>query len=134
MTGVLLLALWFAVSGCAVLIPPPEDTPAKIIEKQLSPGKEAEPREIASLQLTKQGWMLLENGKVDEAITVLGQALNIHPANGRNYYYLSEAWLMKNDALQAREWNRQAEIYLSGDKFWYKKVLEQKARIGKLFE
>ena len=132
--GLFLLIFCIAVSGCAVFMPSPEDTPTKIIEKQLSPGKHAEPREIASLQLTKQGWMLLEDGKVDEAITVLEQALNIHPANGRNYYYLSEAWLMKNDALQAREWNRQAEIYLSDDKFWRKKVLDQKARIGKLIK
>ena len=132
--GLLLLMFWIAVSGCASFMPPPEDTSTMIIEEQLSPGKHAEPREVASLQLTKQGRMLLENGKVDEAITVLEQALNIHPTNSRNYYYLSEAWLMKNDALQAKEWNRQAEIYLSDDKFWRKKVLDQKARIGKLFE
>lgn len=130
----LLLIFWIAVSGCAAFIPSPEDTPAMRIEEQLSPRKQAEPREIASLQLTKQGRLLLENGKVDEAITVLEQALNIHPTNGRNYYYLSEAWLMKNNILQAKEWNHQAEMYLSNDKYWLKKVLEQKAKIRKLFK
>jgi tetratricopeptide (TPR) repeat protein len=130
----LLLIFWIAVSGCAVFTPPQEDTPTIRIEEQLSPPKQAEPREIASLQLTKQGRMLLENGKVDEAITVLEQALNIHPTNGRNYYYLSEAWIMKNNILQAKEWNRQAEMYLSDDTYWLKKVLDQKERIRKLLK
>ncbi len=104
------------------------------IEKPLSPEKQNDPRLIASLQLTDQGRMLLESGKVDEAITVLERALNIHPGNGRSYYYLSEAWLLKSDVLQAKEWNRLAEMYLSEDKYWFKKVLDQKAKIRKLFK
>ena len=135
----LLLMVWIAVSGCAALMPspgekPPEEMQTPRIEKPLSPEKQDDPRLIASLQLTEQGRILLENGKVDEAITVLERALNIHPDNGRNYYYLSEAWLLKKDVLQAKEWNRLAEMYLSGDKYWLKKVLDQKAKIRKLFK
>jgi tetratricopeptide (TPR) repeat protein len=130
-TKIIFLTLCFAVSGCAFLIPP-EDTSSLRIEEKLSPGEYAEPREIASLQLTKQGWMLLEDGKADEAITVLEQALGIYPADGRNYYYLAEAWIMKNNKVQAREWNRQAEIYLKDDGYWSKKVSGQKERIRML--
>lgn len=132
------LILWYAISGCAVFMPPsaeqpPEAMPAPSIEKPVSPAIQGDPRELASLQLTDQGRILLEQGKADEAITVLERALNLYPTNGRNYYYLSEAWLLKNDALQAKEWNRLAEMYLSDDKEWHEKVLDQKARIRKLF-
>jgi tetratricopeptide (TPR) repeat protein len=132
------LVLWIVMSGCAAFMSPsaeqpPEAVPAPSIEKPVLPEMQGDPREIASLQLTDQGRMLLEQGKPDEAITVLERALNLYPTNGRNYYYLSEAWLLKNNAIQAKEWNRLAEMYLSDDKDWMKKVLDQKARIRKLF-
>ena len=138
MLRLLVLMLWIAISGCAVFMPPPvekssEATTTPSVEKPVFPEIQGNPREIASLQLTDQGRILLEQGKADEAITVLERALNLYPTNGRNYYYLSEAWLLKNDVLQAKEWNRLAELYLSDDKDWLKKVLDQKARIRKLF-
>jgi tetratricopeptide (TPR) repeat protein len=138
MLRLLVLMLWIAISGCAVFMPPPVEKspqamPAPGVEKPVFPEIQGNPREIASLQLTDQGRILLEQGKADEAITVLERALNLYPTNGRNYYYLSEAWLLKNDVLQAKEWNRLAELYLSDDKDWLKKVLDQKARIRKLF-
>jgi tetratricopeptide (TPR) repeat protein len=132
------LMLWIALSGCAAFMPFPAEKssqagPAPSVEKPVFPEIQGNPREMASLQLTDQGRMLLEQGKADEAITVLERALNLYPTNGRNYYYLSEAWLLKNDVLQAKEWNRLAEMYLSDDKDWLKKALDQKARIRKLF-
>jgi len=138
MPRLLVLMLWISVSGCAAFMPPPVEkspgtTTTPVVKKPVSPGKQGNPREIASLQLTDQGRILLEQGKADEAITVLERALNLYPTNGRNYYYLSEAWLLKNEVLQAKEWNRLAELYLSDDKDWLKKVLDQKARIRKLF-
>jgi predicted Zn-dependent protease len=74
--------------------------------------------------------MLLESGKVDEAIGVLGRAVNIYPSNGKNYYYLAEAWLKKGNAAQAREWNRLASMYLAGDSEWSPRVYEQHRRIN----
>ncbi|MBT8490819.1 MAG: tetratricopeptide repeat protein [Deltaproteobacteria bacterium] len=138
MLRLLVLLLWISVSGCAAFMSPSVEKSQEVmtapsVKKPVSPEKQGNPREIASLQLTDQGRILLEQGKADEAITVLERALNLYPTNGRNYYYLSEAWLLKNDVLQAKEWNRLAELYLSDDKDWLKKVHDQKSRIRKLF-
>lgn len=88
-----------------------------------------DPRALASLELTEQGRMLLEQGSVDEAMTVFERAVNLSPENGRNYYYLAEAWLIRGDLFQAREWNRLAELYLQGDPDWAKRVSSQKLKI-----
>lgn len=98
-------------------------------KKELREGK-PRPREVASLHLTEQGQMLLESGKVDEAIGVLERAVNIYPSNGKNYYYLAEAWLKKGNVMQAREWNRLAGMYLAGDSEWSPRVYEQRGRIN----
>jgi len=87
------------------------------------------PRAVASLQLTDQGRRLLENGNPDDAIGVFEQAINIDPTNGQNYYYLSEAWLVKENIVQAVEFNRLAAIYLEDDEEWLNKVMLQKERI-----
>ena len=97
--------------------------------------KEAEkenPRVVASLQLTDQGRRLLEERKPDKAIRVLEQAVSLHPANGQNYYYLSEAWLMKGSAVQAKEFNDLAEIHLKEDDAWMIRVANQADRIAEL--
>jgi len=123
------------MSGCAAVAPAPSKHPprtvsdAKIEKKELREGK-PRPREVASLHLTEQGQMLLESGKVDEAIGVLERAVNIYPANGKNYYYLAEAWLRKGNVTQAREWNRLAGMYLAGDGEWSPRVYEQRGRIN----
>jgi predicted Zn-dependent protease len=132
------LVLYFIcliVFGCATVAPAPSKHPpratsdTKIEKKELREGK-PRPREVASLHLTEQGQMLLESGKVDEAIGVLGRAVNIYPSNGKNYYYLAEAWLKKGNAAQAREWNRLASMYLAGDSEWSPRVYEQHRRIN----
>jgi len=87
---------------------------------------------MASLHLTEQGQMLLERGKIDDAISVLERAVSIYGANGKNYYYLAEAWTKKGNIIQAREWNRLAEMYLAGDREWSKKAAEQRERITSL--
>jgi tetratricopeptide (TPR) repeat protein len=87
------------------------------------------PRALAALQLTEQGRMFLENKQPDDAIGILERALNLNPDNGRNYYYLAEAWLMKGNIRQAAEFNRLAEIYLKDDNEWLQRVILQKERI-----
>ena len=90
------------------------------------------PRAVASLQLTDQGRRLIEEHKPDKAIRVLEQAVSLHPTNGHNYYYLSEAWLMKGSAAQAKEFNNLAEIHLKEDNEWMIRVTNQADRIAEL--
>jgi tetratricopeptide (TPR) repeat protein len=73
--------------------------------------------------------MLLDSGKVDEAINTLERAVSLYPSNGKNYYYLAEAWLRKGNVAQAREWNRLAGMYLAEDSEWSPRVYEQRERI-----
>jgi len=51
------------------------------------------------------------------------------PRNGRNYYYLAEAWMIKGNTMQATEFNRMAGVYLNHDAVWMHKVQMQKERI-----
>jgi predicted Zn-dependent protease len=93
---------------------------------------EENPRVVASLQLTDQGRRLLEDRKPDKAIRVLEQAVSLNSTNGQNYYYLSEAWLMKGSAAQAKEFNHLAEIHLKEDSEWMIRVAQQADRIAEL--
>lgn len=92
-------------------------------------GEPSDPRARASLQLTEQGKAFLEEGKPDEAMSVLERAMGLDPNNGQNYYYLSEAWLLKKNIAQAEEFNRLAGIYLKGDYGWNRRVADQRERI-----
>jgi predicted Zn-dependent protease len=93
---------------------------------------EENPRVVAALQLTEQGRRLLEDLKPDKAIRVLEQAVSLNSSNGQNYYYLSEAWLMKGSAAQAKEFNHLAEIHLKEDSEWTVRVAQQADRIAEL--
>ena len=89
------------------------------------------PRVTASLRLTEQARLLIESKKPDEAITILEKAVNIDVDNGQNYYLLAEAWLMKGNQKQAKEFNRIAGMYRKEDEAWVQKVQSQKERIDK---
>ncbi len=94
--------------------------------------REAEPRVVASLQLTDQGRALLEEGNVDAAIRMLERAISLDPQSGENYYYLAEAWLIKANRSQAVECNRLAAMYLRGQSDWMERIVDQQARIEQL--
>lgn len=90
------------------------------------------PRVLASLKLTDQGRRRIDAGQADNAIRVLEQAISLNPNNGQNYYYLSEAWLMKGFTAKARQFNHLAESHLAADNDWEKLVARQARRIAKL--
>ena len=90
-----------------------------------------DPRALASLRFTDQGRLFLESGHPDDAIRMYEKALNLDPANGPNYYYLAEAWIMKGNIAQAAEFNGLAAIYLEGDAKWMDLVKQQRERIKK---
>ena len=117
-----------ALVGCMQEIPSEKPIAP---EESLQPEKPAQPnpRIIASLQLTEQGRRLLESDEPDSAIRVLEQAISLHPTNGQNYYYLAEAWLMKDVTSEAKKFNRLADMHLKSDKTWMKQVADQANRI-----
>jgi len=96
---------------------------------QTPPPQDDSPRAVASLRLTEQARVLLESGKVDDAITTLERAMNVNPSNGQNYYYLAEAWLKKGNSAQAREFNRLAAMYLKDEPGWMIRVQDQQERM-----
>ncbi len=115
----------------------PGAVPEKIArEEPEQPAESARPspRALASLKLTDQGRRLIEAGEADKAIQVLEQAISLNPTSGQNYYYLSEAWLLKGFAPEARGFNDLAESHLKGDQDWEKRVARQAERIVKLEE
>ena len=90
------------------------------------------PRDQASHSLMEQARMLLDENKPDESIRSLEQAVSISPGRGENYYYLAEAWYIKGNLSQAREYNSLAAIYLKDDSRWVDRVEEQSARIEEM--
>lgn len=138
---ILLAGALLLISGCASLpsehVTPPTPMPElpSPVPKPSEPTGEWEPgpRALASLRLTEQARLLLESKRPDEAIRTLERAVNIDPGNGRNYYYLAEAWLTKGNRAQAREFNRLAGIYLEKDVAWMGRVKRQKQRMGDFF-
>ena len=128
--------VWLDVSGCArsFYVPAPvprQDRPGRTGIPEKDQGA-LSPRAQASLRLTEQGRALLESGRPDDAIGMLEQAINLNPANGLNYYYLSEAWLFKGRLGQAEEFNGLAELYLEESPEWRRRVKEQRKRIEAL--
>jgi predicted Zn-dependent protease len=128
-----------ALSACAAVSqspsspaspPSPSAQPAVQKNDQTTPLQDDSPRAVASLRLTEQARVLLESGKVDDAITTLERAMNVNPSNGRNYYYLAEAWLKKGNPSQAREFNRLAAMYLRDEPGWMNRVRDQEQRIN----
>jgi predicted Zn-dependent protease len=95
--------------------------------------RETDPRALASLELTQQARLLLEKDRIDDAISLLERAMTLNPTDGKNYYYLAEAWLAKGNSSQAHEFNRLAEMYLEEDPEWAAKTLHQRSRINDSF-
>ncbi|MDY6792303.1 MAG: tetratricopeptide repeat protein [Thermodesulfobacteriota bacterium] len=120
----LAVTVFFSAVGCVKPALTPEPPPP--LESS------ATPRVLASLQLTEQGRSLLKQGKPDAAIRVLERAINLNPGSGENYYYLSESWLKKGEAKQAKEFNHLAEIYLNEFPDWTVRIARQKDRIQEL--
>ena len=128
-----------ALTGCVKDSPVKETGASReeiASEKQPEPQKPAgpSPRALASLKLTDQGRRHIETGEADSAIRVLEQAISLNPGNGQNYYYLSEAWLMKGFTAKARQFNRLAKSHLTDDKDWENLVTRQAERITQLEE
>ena len=126
------LLMW-GCSRTVVVAPPvaPDDRSIQtgVLGKEI---RELSPRSQASLRLTDQGRLLLEEGKAGDAIEMLERAINVDSTNGLNYYYLSEAWLYKGNFKAAEEFNGLAQIYLKDSPQWMVRVRAQEDRIDEL--
>jgi tetratricopeptide (TPR) repeat protein len=111
--------------------PEPKAIPPAVKKPEEAPpsATKPNPRAVAALQLREQARFLLSKNQPDDAIRVLEQAVNLNPMGGQNYYYLSEAWIMKGNLGQAREYNTLAASYLRDDREWSGRVQEQRERI-----
>jgi len=87
---------------------------------------------LAAEALVEQGRQLLTQGASDAAIRVLERSVALDSNSGQNYYYLAEAWLMKQNAHQAREFNRLADMHLGRDPDWKNRIDRQNERINNL--
>ena len=127
------LLIW-GLAGCVKERPADETVAVREEQKEHQEPDQPSPRVLASLKLTDQGRRYVDAGDADRAIRVLEQAISLNPNSGQNYYYLSEAWLLKGFAAEARQFNGLAESHLTGDKDWEKLVTRQAERIIRLEE
>ncbi len=111
----------------------PSPGPFPPLQEQVEKPEEPSPRALASLRLTERARRLLAMNQPDEAIRTLERALNLNPDDGKNYYYLAEAWIKKGKRDQAAEFNRVAGIYLQDDAAWLRMVERQRERIEDSF-
>jgi len=137
--------LIFFLAGCARVIvaptadrstpapqksaPIPSDRPPPTDPQVEAPAQKPTPRALAALELTEQGRILIEAKRPDTAIRTLERAMSLYPKNGKVYYYLSEAWLLKENIAQAVEFNRLARIYLQKNPEWASRVERQRIKI-----
>ncbi|MEA3232805.1 MAG: tetratricopeptide repeat protein [Thermodesulfobacteriota bacterium] len=138
--------LIFFLAGCArVIVVPTADRPKPSRSQEPAPSpsepstptrppvetptQQPTPRALAASELTEQGRILIEEKRPDDAIRTLERAMNLYPKNGKVYYYLSEAWLLKENIAQAMEFNRLARIYLQKDPEWTSRVEHQRLKI-----
>ncbi len=121
----------------AIAPPPPEAPPSPPPEDRAPPPlqapdeKAAFKRRQAAAALTDRGRVLMADGQVDPAMRLFEQALSLAPRYGPGYFYLADAWLLKDNWLQAREFHRQAVLYLQSDTAWQKRVDAQRRRIDR---
>ena len=87
---------------------------------------------LAAEALVDQGRQLLAQGATDAAIRVLERSVALDSNSGQNYYYLAEAWLMKQNVHQAREFNRLADLHLGRNPEWKTRIDRQSDRISTL--
>ena len=134
LTGLLLVSCQTAVrppSG-----PQPEPPPAPPTEEP-APSRPrpaddpAQKREQAAAALTERGRRLMADDQIDPAMRLFEQALSLAPRYGPGYYYLAEAWLVRNNWSQAQEFHRQAALYLEADGAWQARVAQQRRRIDR---
>jgi hypothetical protein len=76
------------------------------------------PARAASLRITEQQRVELEQGHTDDAIRELAHAISIDPSNSYAYFYLGRAYIARRDYGQAQTFFRRAQIGLASNSAW----------------
>ncbi len=134
---VFLIVIMFFFSGCASLelrnTPQQNEIPApEKIDLPDSNRSSFDSRINASHSLTREGYLLLCKKDYDGAIRLLEKAVGINPSDGPGYFYLSEAWIGKNNYKQAFQFNKLALIYLRDSNKWTERTQFQKKAIDSM--
>jgi TolA-binding protein len=95
-------------------------TTPQISDSSLAPLIDAAPTpaRAASLRITEQQRVELEQGHTDGAIRELAHAISIDPSNSYAYFYLGRAYVTRKDYTQAQTFFKRAEIGLASDSAW----------------
>src|SRR5579863_109543 len=95
-------------------------TTPEISDSSLSPliATAPTPARAASLRITEQQRVELEEGHTDDAIRELAHAISIDPSNSYAYFYLGRAYVARWDYGQALTFFRRAEIGLASNSAW----------------
>ncbi|MGB8412044.1 MAG: tetratricopeptide repeat protein [Candidatus Binatus sp.] len=95
-------------------------TTPQISDSSLAPLIDAAPTpaRAASLRITEQQRVELEQGHTDGAIRELAHAISIDPSNSYAYFYLGRAYVTRKDYAQAQTFFKRAEIGLASDSAW----------------
>ncbi len=95
-------------------------TTPEISDSSLAPLIDAAPTpaRAASLRITEQQRVELEQGHTDGAIRELAHAISIDPSNSYAYFYLGRAYVTRKDYTQAQTFFKRAEIGLASDSAW----------------
>jgi tetratricopeptide (TPR) repeat protein len=87
-----------------------------------TPGTPATPQYLASMHLVNTAKTALKQGKPDQAIAQLEQAIQVDAYNAEAFYVLAQAWQTKGDMKRALEFARKAEILYQDEPPALKKV------------
>ena len=80
------------------------------------------PARAASLRITEQQRLALEQGHTDSAIRELAHAISIDPSNSYAYFYLGRAYVARGQYAQAQTFFKRAEIGLASNPTWLGEV------------
>ncbi len=118
----------------------PVDT-ATIREMELDPEREragrraaeaaepAAPQHFASMHLVDQAGAALNEGRVEDAISMYEQAVQVDVYNGEAFFGLARAWHAQGTQRKALEFARRAEMLLQGNSSRLKEVYLLQAEI-----
>ncbi len=76
------------------------------------------PARAASLRITEQQRVELEQGRTNDAIRGLAHAISIDPSNSYAYFYLGRAYAARKEYGQAQTFFKRAEIGLASNSVW----------------